>query len=69
MVGSISLIVMLLTFYFALTIPGVGPSTPQADAILLTIFVVGAVVYTIGYLYHKGHGIDMKAIYSELPPE
>ena len=68
-IGIISLILMLANFYFAVTIPAIGPSTLGADAILVTIFVIGFIIYGISYTSHKGKGLNLNLIYSEIPPE
>ena len=68
-IGIISLILMLANFYFAVTVPAIGPSTLGADAILVTIFVIGFIIYALSYTYNKSRGVDLKLIYSEIPPE
>jgi hypothetical protein len=60
---------MAVNFFFSVTTPALGPSTPQADAVLATIFVVGLVIYWASYSYNKNKGIDLKLVYSEIPPE
>ena len=67
--GFVSLILMLLTEYFAVTTPAIGPSTLSANAVLVAIFVVGLLVYAARFGYCKSKGIDLKLIYSQLPPE
>jgi hypothetical protein len=68
-VGLFSMVFMAATFYYAVTTPAVGPSTLGADLMLAAIFLVGACVYAASYYYNKSHGIDLKLIYSEIPPE
>jgi amino acid transporter len=68
-VGLVSAILMAVNFFFSVTTPALGPSTPQADAVLATIFVVGLVIYWASYSYNKNKGIDLKLVYSEIPPE
>jgi amino acid transporter len=67
--GVISLVAMAITFYYAVTTPAVGPSTPSSDAILAAIFVTGLVVYIVSYLYHRSKGINIAFAASEIPPE
>jgi amino acid transporter len=67
--GAISMAFMAANFYFSVTTPAIGPSTPQADAILAAIFVTGLVVYAIMYLRNKSRGINLNMVYSEIPPE
>jgi peptidoglycan biosynthesis protein MviN/MurJ (putative lipid II flippase) len=68
-VGAMSMVLMLVNFYWDVSTPAIGPSTPQADAILVTIFIVGLVVYFVSYSIRKRQGIDLNLIYSEIPPE
>jgi hypothetical protein len=68
-VGAISAIFMAANFFFSVTEPAIGPSTPQADAILAGIFITGVVYYVASYTINKRQGVDLKAVYSEIPPE
>ena len=60
---------MIANFYWSVTTPAIGPSTFQADSILAVIFVTGLIVYIVSNSYHKAHGVDLRAIYAEIPPE
>jgi amino acid transporter len=68
-IGLLSTILMAVNFYFSITTPAVGPSTPQADAVLATIFVVGLVIYLASYSYNRKKGLDLNLVYAEIPPE
>lgn len=68
-VGVASVIAMGITFYFAVTTPAVGPSTPAADGLLAIIFGSGIIIYVARYYYFKGKGIDLGAVLKEIPPE
>ncbi len=68
-VGLLSIIAMAITFYFAVTTPAVGPSTPAADGLLAVIFGSGIVIYAARYYYFKGRNIDLGAVLKEIPPE
>jgi amino acid transporter len=68
-VGAVSMIFMAANLYFSVTTPSIGPSTPQADSILVGIFVAGIVVYLINYFYQKRKGFDLNMAYAEIPPE
>ncbi|MDA4136078.1 MAG: APC family permease [Thaumarchaeota archaeon] len=67
--GLLSVIAMAITFYFAVTTPAVGPSTPAADALLAIIFGSGIIIYVTRYYYFKGKGIDLGSVLKEIPPE
>lgn len=67
--GIISMILMAVNFYYSVTTPAVGPSTPGAAAVLVLIFLSGLVLYLTSYYWNKKNGIDLKLIYSEIPPE
>ena len=56
--GTVSMSLMVTSLYFNVTTPAVGPSTPEADAILATIFVVGWSVLS-RYFYFKARGLDI----------
>ncbi len=68
-IGVITLPLMIANFYWSVTTPAIGPSTFQADSILAVIFVTGLIVYIVSNSYHKAHGVDLRAIYAEIPPE
>jgi basic amino acid/polyamine antiporter, APA family len=67
--GVLSIIAMGITFYFAVTTPAIGPSTPAADALLAIIFGSGIIIYLARYFYFKGKGIDIGTALKEIPPE
>lgn len=69
LVGVVSMILMAINFYFSVTTPAIGPSTPGADLLLGVIFVSGVIVYAANYFYQKSKGFDLKLVYSEIPPE
>jgi len=58
-----------LTFYYAVTVPAIGPSTPLSDVILVGILIVGALVFAVRYYYLKLRGIDLGMVYKKIPPE
>jgi amino acid transporter len=68
-IGSVSFVLMVLSFYFAITTPAVGPSTVQANVILATIYVIGLIVYGARYFQLKKQGFDLGLVYKEIPPE
>ena len=68
-VGFISMVCMLANFYWDATTPAIGPSTFQADLILLGIMIAGILVFTISYFTRKSQGIDLRLVYAQLPPE
>jgi len=68
-VGVIAMIFMAVNFFYSVTTPAIGPSTPGADAILITIFVAGLIVYFVSNSINKRKGIDLKLVYADIPPE
>ncbi len=68
-VGFIAMIFMAVNFFYSVTTPAIGPSTPGADAILITIFVAGLIVYFVSNSINKRKGIDLKLVYADIPPE
>jgi amino acid transporter len=67
--GFLSVVAMAITFYFAVTTPAVGPSTPDADILLATIFGSGILIYVARYFFYKGKGINIGQMLQEIPPE
>jgi amino acid transporter len=67
--GFISMVSMIINFYWDATTPAIGPSTFQADLMLLGILIAGIVVFVVSYLTRKSQGIDLRLIYSQIPPE
>ncbi len=68
-IGGVSLIAMIMTFYYSVTNPLIGPSTPAAQHLLEAIFVIGLLVYIGSYYYNKRLGVDLKMVYAQIPPE
>jgi amino acid transporter len=68
-IGFISMVLMAIIVYFGFVTPSMGPSTPQALFVLVMIYVLGLVVYFVSSVYNKRHGVDLKLVYSEIPPE
>jgi len=68
-IGLISTGTMLLSTYWAVTTPAVGPSTLTSDAVLLTILLTGLVVYFVSRSIRRRSGIDLNQVYAEIPPE
>jgi amino acid transporter len=68
-IGVISTAMMLLSLYWAVTTPAVGPSTALADGVLLTILLVGLAVFYVSSSVRRREGIDLKQVYAEIPPE
>ena len=67
--GALSVIAMSITFYYAVTTPAIGPSTPDADGLLTVIFGTGIIIYVLRYFYFRGKGINLGAVLAEIPPE
>jgi len=67
--GVLVIIGMGTTFYWSVTNPAIGPSTPSSAALLVGIFASAVVIYAIRYFYYKGKGVDISATLKEIPPE
>jgi len=67
--GFLTVVGMATTFYWANTIPAIGPSNLGSAMLLIVIFASGAVIYLVRYFYFKGKGIDLIDIQREIPPE
>lgn len=67
--GIISAASMAITFYYSVTTPALGPSTPGAEAVLGTIYLAGLIVYLARREYLKRRGVRLSMVYSEIPPE
>jgi len=67
--GLLTIIGMGTTFYWSVTNPAIGPSTPSSAALLVVIFLSAVVIYAISYYYYKGKGVDISATLKEIPPE
>jgi hypothetical protein len=57
------------TFYWAVTIPAIGPSTIFSDLLLVVIFGSGLVIYAVRYFYFKSKNVDLGLVLKEIPPE
>jgi amino acid transporter len=67
-IGAISAVMMALSFYWSITTPAIGPSTPMTALGMASIYIAAIVIYAISYYYNKKRGIDLRRVYSEIPP-
>jgi len=67
--GLLSMIVMGITFYYATTVPAIGPFTTTAQVVFGAVFGSGLLIYVISYYYHKSKNINLDMVLKEIPPE
>jgi len=67
--GGLSIIGMGMTFYWAITVPAIGPSTVGSTVLLLVIFGSAVLIYVARYFYFKAKGLDLLRVQREIPPE
>jgi amino acid transporter len=67
--GVISFVLMVYVTYLTATVPLYGPSTSEANTVLLSSLGIGLLVLASRYLYLKSRGIDLKMTFAEIPPE
>jgi amino acid transporter len=67
--GVLTIIGMGTTFYWSVTNPAIGPSTPDSTLLLVVIFGSAVVIYLARYFYFKGKGLDLIKGQMEIPPE
>ena len=67
--GVLTIIGMGTTFYWSVTNPAIGPSTPGSTLLLVVIFGSAVVIYLARYFYFKGKGLDLIKGQMEIPPE
>ncbi|HUK29432.1 MAG TPA: APC family permease [Candidatus Acidoferrales bacterium] len=65
----LTIIGMGTTFFWSVTNPNIGPSSPSSMALLGIMFGSGVVIYLARYFYFKGKGIDLILSQREIPPE
>jgi heme/copper-type cytochrome/quinol oxidase subunit 4 len=68
-VGAISIAVQVLVFYYAVTVPSIGPSSPAVYTLIVVIFVIIAAIFVARSYQLKRQGFSLKAVYSQIPPE
>jgi amino acid transporter len=68
-VGAISVVCQIIVFYYAITVPAIGPSSPAVYTLIISIFIIMAAVFFARRYQLKRQGYDLKAVYSEIPPE
>ncbi|MEM2543214.1 MAG: hypothetical protein QXR35_07105, partial [Candidatus Korarchaeum sp.] len=66
--GALSLIVNLIANYYWITDPNYGAVNDISVAAMLTVILVGIVIYSIGIYRMKRKGIDVSKVYTQLPP-
>lgn len=67
--GLLSVVAMSITFYWAITMPAIGPSTLSSSILLVVIFGSALVIYLARYFYFKTKGLDLIMGQREIPPE
>jgi amino acid transporter len=67
--GVLTVIGMGATFYWSVTNPAIGPTTPGSVALLVAIFGSGLVIYLARYFYFKRKDLDLIKGQMEIPPE
>jgi len=67
--GVLTVIGMGATFYWSVTNPAIGPTTPGSALLLVAIFGSAVVIYLARYFYFKGRGLDLIKGQMEIPPE
>lgn len=67
--GGLSIIGMGITFYWAVTVPAIGPSTVGSTILLAVIFGSAVLIYVTRYFYFKGKGLDLILVQKMIPPE
>ena len=65
----IGIFVNLIIMYYAFTDTALGASTPQSEALMVTIFVAGLVYYYVVAAYRKHTGLNISLAFKELPPD
>jgi len=65
--GVATIIGMGITFYWAVTMPAIGPSTVQSTMLLVAIFGLGFVIYVARYF--KAKGLDLIHVQKMIPPD
>ncbi len=68
--GAIGLVGFGLITALTVAYPQAGsPITPENASFMGGMFILGALIYFIGYAYRKRHGVDISLSFKEIPPE
>jgi len=66
--GILSLLVNLIANYYWITDPNYGAVNDISVAAMLTVIVVGILIYLLGILRMRRKGIEVSKVYTQLPP-
>jgi amino acid transporter len=69
LIGVANTIFMLVFIYQNWTDAALGSNSPQSVALILGILVISFVLYWVIRAFRKRQGIDIDALYREIPPE
>jgi hypothetical protein len=69
LVGLANAIFMAIFMYQNWTDSALGSNSPQSLTLIVGIFIVAFILYWIIRAYRKRQGIDIDAVFRELPPE
>ncbi len=67
--GLLTVIGMSITFYWSVSVPAIGPTTPGSALLLIVIFGSAVIIYLARYFYFKNKGFDIIRSQMEIPPE
>ena len=69
LIGLANAIFMLIFTYENWTDGALGSNSPQSVTLIVSIFIAAFILYWIIRAYRKRQGIDIDAVFRELPPE
>ncbi len=55
--------------YNSVSNPAVGPFQASAQIFVGAVILVPIAIYGLSYRYHKGRGVDIRLVHSQIPPE
>jgi len=69
LLGGLGFIVIAVVMYLLVTMPAAGGVLVLFTAMIVALYVVGAVIYYVSRAYRRRKGLNLDLAYKEIPPE
>jgi len=69
LLGGVAAALFVYLGYNSVANPAVGPFQSSAQTVVGVVILVPIALYAVSYWYHKGRGVDIRLVHSQIPPE
>ena len=69
LLGVLGLILFGILAYNSTTNPAVGPFALGAQLFIVALIIAPLLIYAASFYYNKAHGLDLRLVFGQLPPD